>query len=133
MFVVTARLTVDPDRIEAFESLARELWEVTLRSEPGCRRYEYVRLPERGAYITLMTFDDHDAFLTHQASDHHMAIAGGLMREFVRSIELGFGESVDGAFGLIEGAAPGPIDVDETMRAHYAGRYPAPDFGAWES
>jgi quinol monooxygenase YgiN len=133
VLVVIARLTVDPDRIEEFESLAQQLREATLRSEPGCRRYEYVRVPERGAYLTLMTFDDHDAFLAHQASAHHTAIAGGLMRGLIRSVGLEFGAPVDGAFGPLDGAEPGPIEVDDGLRAHYADRYPLPDFDGWES
>jgi quinol monooxygenase YgiN len=133
MFVVIARLAVDLDRIDEFEVLARQLWDATLRHEPGCRRYEYVRLPERGAYLALMTFDDRAAFLVHQASRHHTAIAGGQMRDLVQSMSLEFGEPVAGAFGQPAGAAPGPITVDAELSAYYADRYPAPDFGGWYS
>lgn len=131
MLVVTARLTVDPDRIEEFEELARQLWSETHRREPGCRRYEYVRLPERGHYLTLMTFDDHDAFITHQASAHHMEIAAGPMRELVTGIVLELGETVGGASGTVDDPATEPLDVDPALRDHYAARYPAPEFGAW--
>jgi quinol monooxygenase YgiN len=131
VLVVTARLTVDPDRIDEFELLARQLWEETHRREPGCRRYEYVRLPERGHYLTLMTFDDHDAFLAHQSSVHHTDIAAGPMRALVTSIALEFGATVDGASGTVDGPGSEPLDVDPPLREHYAARYPAPDFGAW--
>lgn len=131
MFVVTARLTVDPDRIDEFEALARQLWEETHRREPGCRRYEYVRLPERGHYLALMTFDDHDAFLAHQASAHHTAIAAGPMRPLVTGIVLEFGAAVEGASGTVDAPGTQPLDVDPALREHYAARYPAPDFGAW--
>lgn len=131
MLVVTARLTVDPDRIDEFEELARQLWSETLRREPGCRRYEYVRLTDRGHYLTLMTFDDHDAFLTHQASAHHTAIAAGPMRELVTGIVLDLGETVDGASGSVDSPGAEPLSVDPALRVHYAVRYPAPDFGAW--
>ena len=128
MLVVTARITVDPARVDAFDALARELWEATHRLEPGCRRYEYVRLAEPGAYLVSMVFDDHDAFVLHQASDHHTRIASGPMRELMRSIEISMGEPVDGAFGTIVGAAPGPLTVDADLVEHYRTRYPQPDF-----
>lgn len=133
MLVVIARLTVDPDHIDEFEALARQLRDATLRTEPGCRRYEYARLPDRGAYVSTMTFDDHDAFLTHQASSHHTEIATVAMRRLIRSIELDFAASLDGAFGPIDGAADHPLHVDEELRAHYAQRYPPLDLGAWGS
>lgn len=131
MFVVTARLTVDPDRIDEFEALARQLWEATLRREPGCRRYEYVRLPERGRYLALMTFDDHDAFLSHQASTHHTEIASGPMRQLMMGVALELGTTVEGASGTVDAPGTQPLDVDPALREHYAARYPAPDFGAW--
>lgn len=131
MLVVTARLAVDPDRIDEFEALARRLWEETHRREPGCRRYEYVRLPERGHYLTLMTFDDHDAFLQHQASAHHTEIAAGPMRELVTGIVLEFGETVTGASGTVDAPGSEPLALDPALRLHYTVRYPAPDFGAW--
>jgi quinol monooxygenase YgiN len=134
VLVLTARLSVDPDRTVAFEALARELWEATHRSEHGCRRYEYVRLPEPGAYLVLMMFDDHDAFLAHQASEHHIRIAGGPMRELVRSVEIDFGAPVEGAFGSIDGVEPDTLDdlrVDGELVEHYRRRYPPPDFSRW--
>lgn len=131
MFVVTARLTVDPDRIDEFEALARQLWSETHRREPGCSRYEYVRLAERGHYLALMTFDDHDAFLTHQASAHHTEIAAGPMRPLVTGIVLELGETVEGASGTVDAPGSAPLEVDPALRVHYAVRYPAPDFGAW--
>lgn len=128
MLVVTARITVDPARVDEFDALARELWEATHRLEPGCRRYEYVRLVEPGAYLVSMVFDDHDAFVVHQASDHHTRIASGPMRELVRSIDIVMGEPVAGAFGTIDGAAPGPLTVDAELAERYRTRYPPPAF-----
>jgi len=132
VLVLTARLTVDPERVEDFEALARELWESTHRLEPGCRRYEYVRLPERGVYLALMVFDDHDAFLVHQASDHHTRIAGGPMRDLISSFAIEFGQPVEGAFGAPRDATPTRLDVDPAKRDHYLARYPSPDFSGWD-
>jgi quinol monooxygenase YgiN len=132
MLFVQARLSVDPDRIEEFESLARELWDATHRLEPRCRRYEYIRLSEPGHYLTNMVFADHDAFVVHQASDHHRAIAGGPMRELIRSLDIAYGRTVAGAFGAPDVPPPGPLLVDEERRALYAARYPPADFTGWD-
>ena len=131
MLVLTARLTIDPEQVAEFEALAGVLWESTHRLEPGCRRYEYVRLPERGVYLAIMAFDDHDAFLAHQASDHHVRIAGGPMRNMIRSFAIEFGLPVEGAFGTPVGATPTGPYVDPVRRDHYLERYPPPDFSGW--
>lgn len=132
MLALTARVTVDPERVEEFEALARELWESTHRFEPGCRRYEYVRLSEPGVYLSVMVFDDHDAFIAHQASEHHTQIAGGAMRDLVRSVDIEFGLPVAGAFGVPDGAAMAPLEVDPATRDQYLARYPPPDFSGWD-
>lgn len=132
MLVVHARLTVDPGRVAEFEALARELWQATHALEAGCRRYEYMRLPERGRYLTIMLFDGYDAFLAHQASDHHLGIAGGPMRELIRSVDIEFGLPVDGAFGHPDVGQRGPLVIDADTRDYYGNRYPAPDFSGWD-
>lgn len=132
MLAVTARIQVDPDRTEEFEALARELWEATHRSEPRCRRYEYARLAERGSYLALMVFDDHDAFLAHQASGHHTRIAAGAMRELTISVDLEFAVPLDGGFGRLDGVAAAETSVDPALVDRYADRYPPPDMSAWE-
>lgn len=131
MLVLHVRITVDPDRIAEFELLARRLWDATHRLEPGCRRYEYVRLETPGEYLALMAFDDYEAFLTHQASEHHTDIAAGAMRAVVREVRIEFGEPVAGAFGVVDGADPQPLHVDPALRDQYAERYPPPDFNRW--
>lgn len=132
MFVLTARVSVDPARVAEFEVLARALWAATHRGEPRCRRYEYVRLTERGHYLTFMAFDDYDAFLAHQASDHHIHIAGGAMRELIRSVEIDFATPVDGAFGDAGHPEPIPVEIDAATLRYYRERYPEPDFGDWD-
>jgi quinol monooxygenase YgiN len=131
VLTITARVTVDPERIDEYEALARELWLATHTLEPGCRRYEYVRLAEPGAYLIMMEFDDHDAFITHQASDHHTSIASAAMRPLMRSITLDYGIPVNGAFGATDGAAPASPEIDPNTRAYYNDRYPPPDFSGW--
>lgn len=117
-----------------FERAARELAAVTLGREPGIRRYEYLRLSDPGSYLATLAFDDYDAFVEHQASQHHFVIAGA-MRDFITSLRL---ERVDPVPGCSELATPisadetieptplGPVDesVLTTRRDHYRERYP---------
>jgi quinol monooxygenase YgiN len=131
VLLLQARITVDPEQVAEFERLACELWEATHRNEPGCRRYEYVRLETPGEYLALMAFDDHEAFLVHQASEHHTTIAAGAMRAMVRQVRIEFGAPVAGAFGVVDGAEPQPLHVDPSLRDHYGERYPPPDFSGW--
>lgn len=135
MLVLDVRISVDPANTSAFEELARQLWEATHRREPGCRRYEYVRLATPGEYRAFMVFDDHDAFLVHQASSHHRELTAA-MRPFMRHTAIEFGQPVAGAFGQADGGSEGTgevvLAVDPEARQHYAARYPAPDFSGWE-
>lgn len=55
----------------AYEDMQAVLYRDTWATEPGCRRYEFYRGPERGEYYALLSFDDYQAFLIHQSSDHH--------------------------------------------------------------
>ena len=63
--------------------------------------------------------------------EHHTRIAGGLMRDLVRSIDIELGAPVDGSFGAVDDADPGPLEVDPDLREHYRTRYPPPDFSGW--
>lgn len=117
-----------------FERAAGELAAVTLEQEPGIRRYEYLRLADPGSYLATLAFDDYDAFVEHQASQHHFVLAGA-MRDFITSLRL---ERVDPVPGCSDLATSGPAgetieptplgSVDESVlasrRDHYRQRYP---------
>ncbi len=117
-----------------FESAARELAAVTLERERGIRRYEYLRLSDSGSYQATLVFDDYDAFIEHQSSQHHFVIAGA-MRDVIVSIRL---ERVDPVPGCSELAASPTGDgaTDRTLLGpvaesvliarsdHYRERYP---------
>jgi quinol monooxygenase YgiN len=125
MLAVTAHVHVRPTAIAEFEALAAALWQTSHATEPGLRRYEYLRRADPGSYLVLMLFDDYDAFITHQASDHHADLAGQ-MRDLLVSIEVEFGDPIDGAFGDGEGLVPSeqqPV-IDPARRTTYAARYP---------
>ena len=128
--MLVARVTIDPTQVAAFESVAGRQWEATHRAEPGCHRYEYVRLVTPGEYLALMEFDDHAAFLRHQASEHHERMTAE-MRPYMRQVSLEFGRSVDGAFGVPPGGVTDQSVVDPDAEQRYAARFPAPAFSAW--
>jgi quinol monooxygenase YgiN len=131
MFVVLARMQVKVDRIVDFERAAVALWQASHAAEPACLRYEYVRLVEPGRYLAQMVFDDYQGFITHQASDHHRAIAGGEMREMIESIQIEYGQPVAAAFGAPDDSAAFDLVVPAEARRHYRERYPQPDPGWW--
>jgi quinol monooxygenase YgiN len=132
MFVLHAHITVFPGREAAFEAAARALAIASTTNEPGLRRYEYSRCEEPGTYLAELAFADFDAFIEHQASQHHVVI-GAAMRELIDSLRLERVEPVAGCSPL----APHPGELDPTSsfgavdeeeldrrRADYRGRYP---------
>jgi quinol monooxygenase YgiN len=133
MFVLHALVTIVPGGEAAYEALARQLIVATLRAEPGVRRYEYFRLTEPRQYLTVLSFDDHAAFIEHQASEHHVALTNA-MKPLMEHISL---ERLD----PIEAGAtddPGVIatvgaDVLDERRQRYSARYPFPSPGWWST
>lgn len=135
MFVVLAFVDVQPERVVEFEALAAQLWSASHTLEPGLRRYEYARREAPGAYLVAMTFDDYEAFITHQASDHHVELAGAMREMFVR-LEIEYAQPVTGAFGVPasdtgERAELGELSVPPARRPDYEARYPRPDVAWW--
>ena len=133
MVVVLAHITVVPGREAAFEAAARQLAAATIERERGIRRYEYVRLWEPGSYLATLAFDDYDAFIEHQASQHHFVIAGS-MGDMIASIRLERVDPVPGCSQLAQptttdGLEPTPLgSVDDSVLVarseHYRERYP---------
>jgi quinol monooxygenase YgiN len=71
MATLLAHIQVKKGREAEFEAIAADLYRETHAHEPACLRYEYWRGAERGHYYSLLSFQDFDAFLRHQLSDHH--------------------------------------------------------------
>ena len=134
MFVVLAFVDVQPERVVEFEALAAQLWSASHALEPGLRRYEYARREAPGSYLVAMTFDDYEAFITHQASDHHVELAGAMRDMFVR-LEIEYADPVTGAFGVPEpdtaDAGDWELSVPRARRPDYERRYPRPDAPWW--
>ena len=71
MATLLSYIKVKAGQETAYEDMQAVLYQDTWANEPGCRRYEFFRGPERGEYYALLSFDDFQAFLIHQSSDHH--------------------------------------------------------------
>jgi quinol monooxygenase YgiN len=140
MVVVLAHITVVAGREATFEQLACQLTSATLALEPGVRRYEYVRMAEAGWYQATLAFEDYDAFIVHQASQHHFVLAGA-MKDMIATIRLERVDPVPGCSDLsgvgrgeaaFEPSSIGSVD-DAELRARsdrYRERYP-PDAATW--
>ena len=118
MATLLAHITVKPGSEERFESIARTLHERTHADESGVRRYEYWRGSEPRTYYTLLSFDDHRAFITHQVSDHHEA-ASPAIGETVERLRLEWVDPIVGASPLGPTAhQPSPVGAgDDVVRA----------------
>ncbi|MEO8265036.1 MAG: antibiotic biosynthesis monooxygenase family protein [Ilumatobacteraceae bacterium] len=140
MVVVLAHISVAAGREAMFEQAARQLAAATLAREPGIRRYEYTRMSEPGCYQATLAFDDYDAFIGHQASQHHFVLAGA-MKDMITTIRLervdpvpGCSElsPIDRADASTEPTALGSVDdaLLDARREHYRERYPL-DAATW--
>lgn len=99
MATLLAHITVRAGAEADFEAIARTLHERTHSTETGVRYYEYWRGADPRTYYTLLSFDDHRAFITHQTSDHHEA-ASPALGGVVEALRLEWVDPVPGASDL---------------------------------
>jgi quinol monooxygenase YgiN len=99
MATILAHIQTHAGREADFESLVAWLHGETHAREPGCRHYEYWRGQEPGFYYCLLAFDDFNAFVTHQASDHHEE-ASPKFGDLIREMKLEWVDPVGGASPL---------------------------------
>jgi quinol monooxygenase YgiN len=138
MVVVLAHITVVPGREPEFEAAARQLAAATLERERGICRYEYTRLFEPSTYLATLAFVDYDAFIEHQASQHHFVIAGG-MRDLIESMRIERVDPVPGCSPLAPESSPAaheliePVDQSVLLARseHYRERYPLDPASWW--
>lgn len=124
MATLLAHITVRPGAEVEFETLARVLYERTHATETGVRRYEYWRGSEARTYYTLLSFDDHRAFIVHQTSDHHEAASPELGR-LIEGLRLEWVDPIVGACELPATAMqPAPEGADDLVAA-YTDRFAA--------
>lgn len=110
MATLLAHITVRPGAERQFEEIARTLYDATHALEHGVRRYEYWRGAAPRTYYTLLAFDDHQAFIRHQTSDHHET-ASPALGQVIEQLRL---EWVD----PIEGASPLPVTEHQPAEAN---------------
>lgn len=89
MMTFIARMQVKPGKETQFEDLARQLTAKVHAEEPGCKAYEFFRLPgtERG-YAVFESFVDEAAEEAHRDTPHFHQLAPPLIEcldgEYVR-------------------------------------------------
>lgn len=124
MATLLAHITVKPGREADFEGVARALYEGTHTTETGVRHYEYWRGSEPRMYYTLLSFDDHRAFIAHQTSDHHET-ASPQLGSLIESLRLEWVDPLPGASALSPTAMQtAPADADALTLA-YTDRFAA--------
>ena len=123
MATLLAHITVRPGAEADFEAVARTLYDGTHSTETGVRHYEYWRGAEPRTYYTLLSFDDHRAFIAHQTSHHHEAaspVLGGL----IESLRLEWVDPVPGASDLpptrMQDALPGANELEVAYTERFA-------------
>lgn len=99
MATLLVHIMVKEGRESEFEAIAAELYRATHAHDTGCLRYEYWRGAERGLYYSLLSFEDHAAFLRHQLSHHHEA-ASPRIGELCRTLKLEWVDPLPGASPL---------------------------------
>jgi len=124
MATLLAHITVKPGCETRFEGIARELFERTHAVETGVLRYEYWRGHDPRTYYTLLSFDDHRAFITHQTSDHHET-ASPAIGETVESLRLEWVDPIAAASPLPTTAAQDAPDGADELTVKYTDRFAA--------
>ena len=124
MATLLAHITVRPGAESRFEEIARELYRRTHAEETAVRTYEYWRGHEPRSYYTLLSFDDHRAFIAHQTSDHHET-ASPAIGETVESLRLEWVDPIASASPLPATEAQDAPDGADELTLTYTDRFAA--------
>jgi len=118
MATILAHIQVKAGSEQDFEATARDLYQATA-DEPGKRYYEYWRAATPGLYYCLLAFDDFNAFLEHQTSDHHES-ASPRLGELIEQLRLEWVDPVLGASPLpATDSQPLAGDADELTTQYH--------------
>ena len=132
MATILAHLTIKEGCEERFEEIARDLYDGTHANETKVLRYEYWRGAEPRTYYTLLSFDDHRAFIEHQVSDHHET-ASPLLGEVCEAIRLEWVDPIQTSSDLPStDAQDAPAGADE-LTSTYTKQYAAQVADWWLS
>ncbi len=124
MATLLAHITVKPGSEQQFEEIARTLYERTHADERDVRRYEYWRGADPRTYYTLLSFDDHRAFIEHQVSDHHEA-ASPAIGAAVESLRLEWVDPLADASPLTATEMQSAPDGADELTVAYTDRFAA--------
>ena len=132
MATILAHLTIKAGCESRFEEIARDLYDGTHANETKVLRYEYWRGAEPRTYYTLLSFDDHQAFIEHQVSDHHET-ASPLLGEVCEAIRLEWVDPIQTSSDLPStNAQDAPAGAD-ALTTTYTERYAAQVADWWMS
>ncbi|HJS90614.1 MAG TPA: antibiotic biosynthesis monooxygenase family protein [Steroidobacteraceae bacterium] len=86
-----ATLVVKPGMESRFESLQRELSQLTHRDEPGTLVYDVIRHRSKpSTYVVYGRFKDEKAFETHQRSPSHDRLVPPILASLAQEMDLQF-------------------------------------------
>ncbi len=124
MATLLAHITVRAGAERQFEEIVRTLYERTHALEPAVLRYEYWRGARPRTYYTLLSFDDHRAFITHQTSDHHET-ASPALGQVIESLRLEWLDPIAGASPLPATEMQRPLEGAADIVVVYTDRFAA--------
>lgn len=124
MATILAHLTIKEGCESRFEEIARALHDGTHANETKVLRYEYWRGEQPRTYYTLLSFDDHQAFIEHQVSDHHEE-ASPLLGEVCEKIRLEWVDPIKESAPLPETNAQDAPAGASALAVDYTERYAA--------
>ena len=132
MATILAHLTIKAGSEARFEEIAQALFEGTHEHETKVLRYEYWRGEQPRTYYTLLSFDDHQAFIEHQVSDHH-EVASPLLGEVCEKIRLEWVDPIAASSPLPETNAQDAPAGASDLAVDYTQRYAAQVADWWLS
>ncbi len=99
MATILAHIRVREGREAEFEDIARALHAATFEREDAVIHYDYWRGAAASLYYCLLAFDDFNAFIEHQTSEHHEG-ASPKLAELISDLKLEWVDPVGGASKL---------------------------------
>lgn len=91
-FAVIAEFEVKPACMAAFLALAHDDAHHSVNSEPGCRRFDVVRLDGTDHVLFYELYDDRRAFDLHLETPHLKRFQAGFPELVVRELPVRFGQ-----------------------------------------
>ena len=132
MATILAHITIKPGCEARFEEIAKALYDGTHEHETKVQRYEYWRGEDPRTYYTLLSFDDHQAFIEHQVSDHHET-ASPQLGEVCEAIRLEWVDPIQSSSPLPPTNAQGAPDGADELTLKYTDSYAAKVADWWLS